>query len=217
MSDLSVKAIVSTMTLWVLIWLVFLSKDLTWWWGKRSKVDLSEMRAVQLEMHEMHKTGNFHSNLLVSLELVTEGYKGRPVKCKNFKRPLPGIIIPWLHFGGNHCSPLSGISANHFWSHKNSCLKLLAHFKICKFGKSYLHFSWIVTFHWIVIHLCTNLNHGCLTSVMGRKMAKSCHWPRSLLSNSVTVSIHGKIRWQGLNTDITYFSKYKFERYTCFH
>ena len=29
----------------------------------------------------MHKTADFHSNLLVSWELVTEGYQGRPVKC----------------------------------------------------------------------------------------------------------------------------------------
>ena len=30
----------------------------------------------------MHKTADFHSNLFVSWELVTEGYQGRPVKCK---------------------------------------------------------------------------------------------------------------------------------------
>ena len=46
------------------------------------------MRAFQLEMHEkhtfnfeMHKTADFHSNLLVSWELVTEGYQRRPMKC----------------------------------------------------------------------------------------------------------------------------------------
>ena len=30
---------------------------------------------------EMHKTADFHSNLLVSWELVAEGYQGRSVKC----------------------------------------------------------------------------------------------------------------------------------------
>ena len=39
------------------------------------------MRAFQLEMREMHKTADFRSNLLVSRELVTEGYRGRPMKC----------------------------------------------------------------------------------------------------------------------------------------
>ena len=37
------------------------------------------------EMHTFHsernKTADFHSNLLVSWELLTEGYQGRPVKC----------------------------------------------------------------------------------------------------------------------------------------
>ena len=44
---------------------------------------VSEMRTFPLEMHsfhfEMHRTGDFHSNLLVSWELVTEGYEGRPM------------------------------------------------------------------------------------------------------------------------------------------
>ena len=46
---------------------------------------------------EMHKTADFHSNLLVPWELVTEGYQGRPVKCAHFERPLPGIVILWLY------------------------------------------------------------------------------------------------------------------------
>ena len=50
----------------------------------------------------MHKTADVHSNLLVSWELVTKGYQGRPMKCTYFthfneiKRPLPGIVICWL-------------------------------------------------------------------------------------------------------------------------
>ena len=51
------------------------------------------MDAFQLEMH---KTADFHSNLLVSWELVTEGYQGRPVECAHFKRPLSGMVILWL-------------------------------------------------------------------------------------------------------------------------
>ena len=55
------------------------------------------MCAFQLERHafrfEMHQTADFHSNLLVSWELVTEGYQGRPVKCAHFQRPLPGMLI----------------------------------------------------------------------------------------------------------------------------
>ena len=42
---------------------------------------------------EMHKTADLHSKLLVSWELVTEGYQGRPVKCTHFKRPLPDMVI----------------------------------------------------------------------------------------------------------------------------
>ena len=42
--------------------------------AKAQKVDFSEM----LTFHsEIHKTTDFHSNLLVSWELVTEGYQGR--------------------------------------------------------------------------------------------------------------------------------------------
>ena len=33
----------------------------------------------------MHKTADFHSNLLVSWDMLTEGYQGRPVKCVHFK------------------------------------------------------------------------------------------------------------------------------------
>ena len=52
----------------------------------------------------MHKTADFHSNLLISSELVAEGYQERPEKCVHFKlkcvhfthfieRPLPGMVI----------------------------------------------------------------------------------------------------------------------------
>ena len=55
------------------------------------------MWAFHLEMRtfyfEMHKVTYFYSNLLVSWELVTEGYQGRPVKCAHFERPLPGMVI----------------------------------------------------------------------------------------------------------------------------
>ena len=37
-----------------------------------SKIDFSETCTFQLEMCEMHKTADFHSNLLVSWELATE-------------------------------------------------------------------------------------------------------------------------------------------------
>ena len=44
----------------------------------------------QLEMHEMHKTADFHSNLL----LVTEGYQGRPLKCaQNSWFPLKSVVV----------------------------------------------------------------------------------------------------------------------------
>ena len=59
---------------------------------------MCEMHAFQLEMcafqREMHKTANFHSNMLVSWELEPEGYQRRPVKCVHFERPLPGMVIP---------------------------------------------------------------------------------------------------------------------------
>ena len=42
------------------------------------KCILREMCGLLLKMHE---TADFHSNLLVSWELVTGGYQGRPVKC----------------------------------------------------------------------------------------------------------------------------------------
>ena len=49
------------------------------------------MQAFQLEMHEMHKIAVFHSNLLVSWELLTEGYQGRPVKCVH-------LMLKYVHF-----------------------------------------------------------------------------------------------------------------------
>ena len=42
-------------------------------------------KLISAYMREMHKTVDFHSNLLVSWELVTEGYQGRPMKCTHFK------------------------------------------------------------------------------------------------------------------------------------
>ena len=58
------------------------------------------MRTFQLEMRELYKTADVHSNLLVSWELVTEGYQGKPVKythfklkCGYFERCLPDMII----------------------------------------------------------------------------------------------------------------------------
>ena len=57
---------------------------------------LGEMYAFQLEMREMFKTADFHSKLLVSWEVWTEGYQRRPVKCAHLKqteRPLLGLII----------------------------------------------------------------------------------------------------------------------------
>ena len=54
---------------------------------------------------QLHKAADFHSNLLVSWELVTEGYQGRlmkcakfKLKCTHFKRPLAGMVIFWLLF-----------------------------------------------------------------------------------------------------------------------
>ena len=65
------------------------------------KVGFSEIRAFQLGMRGMHtfqlkmhkfhfdmrKTADFGSNLLISWELVTGGYRGRPVKCVHFETP----------------------------------------------------------------------------------------------------------------------------------
>ena len=50
-----------------------------------SQSEIREMGVFQLEMHafhlEMHKQADFHSNRLVSWDLVTEGYQGRPMKA----------------------------------------------------------------------------------------------------------------------------------------
>ena len=55
------------------------------------------MHAFQLEMCvfnlEMHETADFHSNLFVSWELVTEGHQGRSVECGYFEVTLPGMVI----------------------------------------------------------------------------------------------------------------------------
>ena len=57
---------------------------------------------ISVKCFEIHKTADFHSNLLVSWELVTEGYQGKPVKCVHFthlneiKIPLPGKVILWF-------------------------------------------------------------------------------------------------------------------------
>ena len=40
---------------------------------------------------EMRKTDDFHSKLIVSWELVTEGYQGIPVKCAHF-------TLKYVHF-----------------------------------------------------------------------------------------------------------------------
>ena len=40
------------------------------------------MKCVHIKIH---KTNDFHSNLLVSWELVTEGYQGRPMKYVPFQ------------------------------------------------------------------------------------------------------------------------------------
>ena len=48
------------------------------------------MYVFQLEMHEMHKKADFHSNL------YGIGYRGRSVKCVHFERPEPGMIILWF-------------------------------------------------------------------------------------------------------------------------
>ena len=58
---------------------------------KSISVILSEMSTFHLEMH---KTADFHSKLLVSWELLAEGYQGRPIykMCafKLIEGPLPG-------------------------------------------------------------------------------------------------------------------------------
>ena len=65
---------------------------------KLISAEMHGMRAFQLAIHEMYafnskctyftlkyaKQLNFHSNLLVSSEMVTEGYQGRPMKCAHF-------------------------------------------------------------------------------------------------------------------------------------
>ena len=43
----------------------------------------------------MHKTADFHSNLLVSWELVTEGYQGRPVKCTKTADFHSNLLVSW--------------------------------------------------------------------------------------------------------------------------
>ena len=46
----------------------------------------------------MHKTADFHSNLLVAWELVTGGYQGRPVLCisqvclDSLQSPIPKLL-----------------------------------------------------------------------------------------------------------------------------
>ena len=40
----------------------------------------------------MHKTADFHSNVSVSWELVTEGYQERPMKCTQFHQVWCYII-----------------------------------------------------------------------------------------------------------------------------
>ena len=75
--------------------------------------EMREMCGFQLEMCGFHskcmdftlkctKTADFHSNLLVSWELMTGGYQRRLMKCVHvfhafrIERPLPGTL--WLVF-----------------------------------------------------------------------------------------------------------------------
>ena len=61
------------------------------------QLKMCEMCAFQLEMctfHiEMHKTADFHSNLSVSWELVTEG-RSMKFQLEMIDGPLPDIVIP---------------------------------------------------------------------------------------------------------------------------
>ena len=77
--------------------------------AKAQKFILSEMHTFHLEIHafhlkcahftlKMHKTADFHSNLLVSWELVTEGYQGRPITLE---------IRTFVHVG--HVAALSDV------------------------------------------------------------------------------------------------------------
>ena len=56
--------------------------------AKAQKFEFCEMHAFHLKIHgfhfEMHKTADFHSNLLASWELVTESYQWRPLKYTHF-------------------------------------------------------------------------------------------------------------------------------------
>ena len=58
------------------------------------------MHAFQLEMREIHKTTDFHSNLLVSWEFVTNGYQGRP-EMHVFQKTLTrhGNSLVFLNIG----------------------------------------------------------------------------------------------------------------------
>ena len=53
--------------------------------AKAQKLISAEMHGMCSFHCEMHKTADFHSNLLVFWELVTESFQDRLMKCAHFK------------------------------------------------------------------------------------------------------------------------------------
>ena len=69
-----------------------------------------KMHAFYLNFYfEMHKTADFHFNLLVSWELVPEDYQGRPMKCAHFNEISIKFVIerslPISLVNCDHCTP----------------------------------------------------------------------------------------------------------------
>ena len=133
---------------------------------------MREMGALKLEMHEMHKTADFHSNLLVSEEMVTGAYNGRPIKYTHL-----------MHFN-EVCA---------FWRemHDGKTLtrygnSLVSSFMVGTVGQTWDPFlELLAVLFWILATLGLHATTGpspiyalapiCLTSVTGQELVNPCH------------------------------------------
>ena len=112
---------------------------------------------------------------------------GSQCKCLQFNRYYTLIFFSSFFssffFLWYHHSPLSGISARLyleplvlFWDFWHTRFSMNCNLPLDGQPSMYYTWSWIATFQWTVTLLCTDRDHGCLTSVIIQVLVKPCHW-----------------------------------------
>ena len=131
------------------------------------------------------QTSDFHSNLFVSWELVTEGCKGRPVKCAHFGRPLPDMVILWFYL----LNIMLRIKETHVHEKRNF---IPVQFTLISIIKCHLLFIDSTLWQWLNLysHIAwLSLRH--LSFFLKFKL--SCQFCLIFLPNSVKIKNHLKI------------------------